>query len=87
MSQATENLQKILSKAAPAPSRSNKPLTSPCAPCLTTPRNTGRGGADSVSDTPLGGGGASACASPGGGQGVGEVPLAERLAKANKVGG
>ncbi len=82
--QATENLQKILSKAAPAAARSSKPLTSPCAPLLSTPRNKGVRGDASASGTPLGLSSSSAATSPAAGGGA-EAPLAERLAKANKV--
>ncbi len=77
-SQATENLQKILARTAPSAARSNKPLTSPCAPLLSTPRNK----TASASCTPLALG--SAAQSPSAGAGA-EAPLAERLAKANKV--
>ncbi len=80
--QATENLQKILSKAAPAAVRSSKPLTSPCAPLLSTPRNKATRGDGSVTGTPLGM--SASAASPAASE-VAEAPLAERLAKANKV--
>jgi hypothetical protein len=80
--QATENLQKILSKAAPAAARSSKPLTSPCAPLLSTPRNKAGRGDSSVTGTPLGM--SASAASPSASE-VAEAPLAERLAKANKV--
>ncbi len=73
-----------MAKAAPAAARSNKPLTSPCAPFLSTPRNKSTRGDSSASCTPLGLSSASAAMSPGASVTV-ETPLAERLAKANKV--